>query len=88
MVIAAVANNPISRTFMWEWFKAQYKIIAKAMPLNLYDRVILSIVPIHGIGKGKDVTEFLQSLANEYKIVKGAVEIAIEQAGIYEKLTK
>ncbi|MHA1754647.1 MAG: M1 family metallopeptidase [Candidatus Odinarchaeia archaeon] len=85
IMINSLGVNPSAVEFLWDWFIENLSELEKFHPRHL-ERVIISIVPIGGLGREKEVKEFLMNYILRNKSVKSSVKMALEMLKINSRL--
>jgi tricorn protease interacting factor F2/3 len=86
--ITAIAVNPISQNFIWDWLQDNYNIITKKIAPSHLDRLILGLIPYNAIGKDEEVNIFLQKLMGDFPQIKSAIPLVKELLQICTNLSK
>ncbi len=83
--IIAMASNPYTVEYMWDWYISELTALEKFHPM-LYDRIITGIVPICGIGKADEVNTFFNRYLAEKPKSEEVVKLALEKLNINLKM--
>jgi len=85
--IVAMASNPNSTAYLWDWFVQHTCELEKLHPLH-YERVIEGIVPLCGLGKEEDVKEFFENYLIQHGKSGEVVKLSLEKLEINSRMRR
>jgi len=86
-MIFAALRNPEARSLTWTWLKVNIEFVRKLFEgTGTLSRILLSAIPILGIGKVKEIEEFFEK--NKVIGAESGVEAGLEKLKIYDNLTR
>ncbi len=86
-MILAAATNPDARDVTWEWIKVNIERLRKIHEgTRTLSRILLSAIPILGIGKVEEVERFFKE--NEMPEATKGIEAGLERLRIYDRFVK
>jgi len=83
--ICHMALNPQAVPDMWEWYVSNLESLEKIHPVH-YERVVVGIVPVCGIGKEEEVNAFFKEYIRQKGKAEDAIELALEKLAIYSRM--
>jgi tricorn protease interacting factor F2/3 len=84
-LIMAASRNPNAKEVIWTWFKTNIQWIREIYEGTwILSRIIMSVVPIIGIGNVVEVEAFFEE--NQIPEARLGVEVGLERLKIYNKL--
>ncbi len=84
-MIHAATRNPTATKWMWQWFLDHFEHLME-LHLSQVGRVIVSVVPVCGLGKQDEVRQFLDGFARDHEAVQDIVQMALESLEVYARL--
>ena len=85
--IAAAGMNPFSQPYLWSWYLENLDRLEAFHPL-LYERVITGLWPYGGLACEPDVQAFAQAYLQDHPSLKDAVELALENLSINNRMRR
>jgi tricorn protease interacting factor F2/3 len=86
-MILAAATNPDARDVAWTWIKVNIERLRKIHEgTGTLSRILLSVIPILGIGKVEEVERFFKE--NEMPEATKGIEAGLERLRIYDRFVK
>jgi hypothetical protein len=76
--IVSMASNPHASPLMWDWFVSHLSELERFHPVH-FERVIAGIVPVCGLGREAEVTEFLMDYLAGKDLAKDVIRLSIER---------
>jgi tricorn protease interacting factor F2/3 len=84
-LIMAASRNPDAKKVIWTWFKTNINWMREIYEGTwILSRIIMSVIPIIGIGNVKEVESFFEE--NQIPEARLGVEVGLERLKIYDKL--
>ncbi len=83
--ICHMALNPKALPDMWEWYLAHLGALEQLHPIH-YERIIAGVVPLGGLGRQKEVEEFLADYVREKGTAEDTIHLALEKLAIYTRM--
>ena len=83
--IVSMAANPYAVPSMWDWYQSELNALERFHPLH-YERVIVGIVPVCGLGKETEVKAFFESYMKRKRIATDAIKLSLERLEINARL--
>jgi tricorn protease interacting factor F2/3 len=87
MPIGAMGINPEAEPLIWDWFVENLEELEKMHPLH-FERVISGVVPVGGIERADQVTEFLAVYMEKNPKFKDAIKLSLERLELNRRLRK
>jgi len=85
--IVSMASNPSALPHLWEWYLSNLDELETFHPIH-YERVILGIVPLAGIGREQEVRAFFKDYVKKKKTPKEVVRLSLEKLEIYSRMNR
>lgn len=85
--LVALASNPHAMAEMWEWYVSRVKELEQFHPIH-YERVILAVVPLGGLGRESEVERFLESYMRESEKRRDVIKLSLEWLRIHSIMRK
>ena len=86
-MILSAARNPDAKDIAWTWMKTNIGTLRKLSEgTGTLSRILLSVIPILGIGRLKEVTKFFGE--NKIQEAEKGIEAGLEKLITYDKLVR
>ena len=82
-----MAANPSALPHLWDWYLSNLDKLETFHPIH-YERVILGIVPLAGIGREQEVRVFFKDYVKNKKAPKEVVRLSLEKLEIYSRMNE
>lgn len=83
--VVAMAANPYAAPYMWDWYRSELNALEQFHPLH-YERVIVGIIPVCGLGKEAEVKAFFEKYMKQKPIAADAIKLSLERLEINARL--
>lgn len=83
--VVSMAANPYAVPYMWDWYRSELDTLEQFHPLH-YERVIVGIVPVCGLGKEAEVSAFFESYMKQKRIASDAIRLSLERLEINSRM--
>lgn len=84
-MINAAGQNLAVTDYMWQWFLDNFKELEQLHPVH-FERAIISIIPVCGLGKEKEVKKFFEEYMKKKATAKETIKMALEKLEINSRL--
>jgi len=85
--LVSLAANPHALPDMWEWYVSRVKELERFHPIH-YERVILAVVPLGGLGRETEVEAFFDKYLRETEKARDVIRLSLEWLRIYSAMRK
>ncbi len=85
--LVSLASNPHAVSGMWEWYVSRVKELEQFHPVH-YERVILAVVPLGGLGRETEVEEFFEKYMLETEKARDVIRLSLEWLRIHSAMRK
>jgi tricorn protease interacting factor F2/3 len=84
-IINMAGQNLIMTNYMWQWFLDNFKKLEQLHPVH-FERAILSIIPVSGLGKETEVKEFFEDYMKKSETARDTIKMALEKLEVNSRL--
>jgi tricorn protease interacting factor F2/3 len=84
-MISMAGQNLAVTDYMWQWFLDNLKELEQLHPVH-FERAIISIIPVCGLGKEKEVKKFFQEYMKKSEPAKDTIKMALEKLEVNSRL--
>jgi aminopeptidase N len=83
--IVSMTANPNAVPYMWDWFRSHLNAFEQFHPLH-YERVIVGIIPVCGLGREDEVTAFFREYMRKKSMARDAIKLSLEKLEINSRM--
>ncbi len=84
-IINMVGQNPAAIDYMWQWFLDNLEKLEQLHSAH-FERVIISLIPVCGLGKETEVKKFFEEYVEKYESAKDTIKMALELMEVNSRL--
>ncbi|MFB0560749.1 MAG: M1 family metallopeptidase [Candidatus Lokiarchaeia archaeon] len=84
-IINMVGQNPAAIDYMWKWFINNLEKLEQLHPAH-FEGVIISLIPLSGLGKETEVKKFFEEYVKKNKSAKDTIMMALELMEVNSRL--